>query len=75
MAIRLYSQEQFEEQIKELWGLEPTDARTETGRLWKTPDGFSILVPVLPNGVLYPHYLIGEIANQIPDALKATDEL
>ena len=33
--------------------------------MWLTPHGKFISVPLLPNGEGYPHYLLGEVAQQV----------
>lgn len=65
MAFRSYSKEEFEEELKRLWGLAPTDQRRGTFRIWKTPSGKHLTVPELPEGQLYPHYYVGDVAAQI----------
>lgn len=47
MAMRLYTREEFEAELKDKWKLEPTNERTATTRAWTTPRGRFILVPVL----------------------------
>ncbi len=65
MAMRLYSKDEFEEDLRVKWNLAPTDHKTNTARLWKTSDGKYVVVPELPNGERYPDYLLHEVIEQL----------
>jgi len=67
MALRIYTKEEFELELRSLWGLEPTDSTTQKTRFWKTPEGKFLTVPEFEDGDPYPHFLFGEIVNQIND--------
>lgn len=65
MAMRLFTEAEFEEHLKERLGLTPTDERTETTRFWKAASGHVVSVPVLDAGEKYPDYLLDEIYEQL----------
>lgn len=65
MAMRLYTREEFEAELREKWGLKPTDHATKTTRAWITPNGDHLLVPVFPDGDRYPDHLLDKIVQQI----------
>ena len=65
MAMRLYTQEEFDDELENIWELTPTDQRTKTTRIWKTKSGHSLSVPQLPADERYPDYYIVAIVEQI----------
>ena len=65
MSLRYYSEAEFEEELKTTWGLTPTETVTKTTKLWKTSDNLYVTVPLHGNGDKYPHYYLGEVAEQI----------
>lgn len=65
MAMRLYTRDEFEEELVQKWNLTPTEERTETTRFWMTPNGKHISVPILPGGTRYPDYYIDEIERRL----------
>jgi len=68
MAMRLYTLEEFEDELKKKWKLTRTNVATTQTRMWKTPKGKHVSIPVLPAGERYPDLLI-DILIQRLDAL------
>lgn len=68
MAMRLYSCDDFEAELKEKWKLTPTDTTTAQTRMWKTPKGRHISIPSLPQGERYPDCYIDLLVERL-DAL------
>lgn len=64
MAIRLYTRAEFEDELRRTVGLTSTGMQTATLEAWRTPDGNIIVLRVLPDGELYPHYMVGSAAQQ-----------
>ena len=64
MALRLYTREEYEEELRHTVGLRPAGMQTRTLEAWLTPEGNTILLRVLPDGGLYPHYMVGKAAEQ-----------
>jgi hypothetical protein len=62
MAMRLYSRDEFEADIKARWKLEKTDHATASHGFWKTPSGRFITVPVLEQ---YPDYMLDTVHEQL----------
>lgn len=65
MAMRLYTREEFEDELREKWGLTLTDECLETARIWRTKSGNHVTVPLLPAGEAYPDYFLNEIERQL----------
>jgi hypothetical protein len=65
MAMRLYSESEFEGELRESWGLSPTDYETETTKIWKTKSGKHVVAPKLPRGTAYPDYYLDQIIKEI----------
>lgn len=61
MAYREYTLREFEAELRDTFKLERIGPETEGFERWRTRKGHTVLVPVLPLGVPYPHYLVGEI--------------
>ena len=64
MAFRLYTREEFENELRNTVGLRLVRVVTPTLERWVTPKGNTILIRTLPDGELYPHFMIGYIARQ-----------
>lgn len=64
MALRLYTVLEFEKELADA-GLQFVCMETATTARWRTPKGKFISVPVLPDGELYPHYLVGKAISQM----------
>ena len=54
----------FEEALRNA-GLQHFGMETATTARWRTPKGKFISVPVLPDGVLYPDYLVGKAIREM----------
>ena len=55
---------EFEKELTDV-GLQSFGMETATTALWRTPKGYFISVPVLPDGQLYPDYLVGKALRQM----------
>lgn len=64
MALRLYTKEEFETELREQLGLDRTETVTDTSRVWKTKKGFHVLVPL--SGIEIP-----EQGERYPDSWLA----
>ena len=56
MAFRLYTREEFENELRNTLGLRSIRM--------VTPKGNTILIRTLPDGELYPHFMVGYVARQ-----------
>lgn len=70
MAQRLYTKNEFENELKNKLGLTPTDQVTGSSRAWRTKNSKYVLVPergrVMPElGERYPDNWIAEIYTQV----------
>lgn len=65
MALRLFSKEEFEQELKESWNLSPTNEGGDTFTLWHTSKGHYITVPKLPESERYPDYVLDGIIKQL----------
>jgi len=77
MALRLFTKEEFEQELKEKLELTPTDECTDTACAWKTKSDRSVLVPIsgieLPDiGEMFPDNWVAEIIGQI-EAIESVD--
>ena len=70
MALRLYTRSEFEEELRSVWDLEQTEHGTATTTIWKAQNGANISVPPLTDGELYPHCLLGDIAEHVRETLS-----
>ena len=70
MAFCLYTREEFENELRNTLGLKFIRVVTPTLERWVTPKGNTILIRALPDGELYPHFMVGYVARQaeFPDA-------
>ena len=64
MALRLYTKEEFEKELRQQLGLIPTGEITEMAQAWKTKSGKVVLVPL--KGIDLP-----EIGERFPDSWMA----
>jgi hypothetical protein len=64
-SMRLYTRGQFEVELRAKWRLSPTDEFTDTTGVWRTPNGKFILIPVQPDGVPYPDWMMDEVVRQL----------
>ena len=64
MAMRLYTKEEFEAELREKWDLIPTSEKFKTYRIWKTRKGHFLTVPILPAGERYPDYFLDTVLEQ-----------
>lgn len=65
MAMRLYTKDEFEAELKEKWELVPTDQKFKTYRIWETKKGHFLTVPILPAGESYPDYFLDTVLEQL----------
>lgn len=65
MAMRRYTKDELDAELREKWHLRETDQRTDTAVAWVTPNGKHVLVPVFPRGERYPDYIVDKIAEQL----------
>lgn len=65
MALRVYTREEFEAELKNTLGLHLVAEQTSTIEEWRTPKGHPILVRRLPDDELYPHFMVGKIAAKV----------
>lgn len=64
MALRLYTKEEFETELRNHLGLVPTDSVIDTARAWRTKKGRHVLVPMV--GIEVP-----ELGERYPDSWMA----
>ena len=69
MAMRLYTKDEFEADIKQRWNIEPTDKRSSTAKLWKTQNGKYITIPELDQ---YPDYWLDVVRDNIAEVESRT---
>ncbi len=69
--MRIFSAEEFYEELKKR-GLEPTEIRTKTGRLWKDGKGWYISVP--DHGDSYPESVLDRLLEQVGKLYHSPDE-
>lgn len=65
MAMRLYSKEELEAELRKKWHLEPTQHYINTARAWRTPSGNHVLVPILSKGECYADHILNRIEEQL----------
>lgn len=65
MAMRLYTRDELEEELRAKWRLRKTDHRTDTTVAWQTPAGKFVLVPVFDHDGRYPDHIVDKIAEQL----------
>ena len=65
MAFRLYTREEFERELRETLGLRCIGPENATMERWMTTGGRLLLIRILPDGEMYPHFMVGSIANQV----------
>ena len=65
MAFRLYTREEFEDELGNTLGLTFVRMVSPTLARWVTPQGNTILIRTLPDGELYPHFMVGYVAQQV----------
>jgi len=70
MAMRLYTKAEFEAELKEKWGLTPTEQVFATFRIWRHECGGHLTVPELPRGERYPDHFLDGVIEQI-ERIKA----
>ena len=64
MAMRLYTKQEFEDELRRKLGLTPTDHLTATNRYWKTKSGKFVPVPLVGNDIT-------ELGERYPDSWMA----
>jgi len=78
MAMRLYTRQELEQELREKWKLTPTKHRSGTTTAWRTPNGLHVLVPDFPKDARYPDYIVDRIVEQLvalgENPLRKTDE-
>lgn len=66
MALRRYTRAEFEEELQSKWNLTPTDVRTATAMIWRTPNGQHLSVPCTPDDEgRIPGYYIDLVAQRL----------
>jgi len=65
VAVRLYSKEDFESEMKEVYKLSPTDETVDDTRFWKTENDCYIAITELPEGQDYPDYYLDIIVEHL----------
>lgn len=64
-AMRLYTKEAFEKELKDTYHLTLSDERVDDARLWKTENDCYIAVTELPEGESYPDYYLDIIVKHL----------
>ena len=65
MAMRLYSKQEFEAELREKYRLKPTHHHTATTRAWVTEEGDHLLVPSFTDDDRIPDHVIDRVVNEI----------
>ena len=71
MAMQLFTKKEFEAELKKL-GLISTEHTFPTSRMWKTPKGRHISIPILPRGERYADWMLDEAIRQV-DLIDSKD--
>jgi hypothetical protein len=65
MAMRLFSREEWREELQSRWKLTPTNATTATTEIWLTPKGRPVSVPLLEGEERIPDAILQLVEEQL----------